>query len=221
MQTPRTAVRVVLVDDHPMVLAGLTAMLSPFPTRVRVVGRAEDNHTARATVDTFDPDVVLLDVRLGRDSGLDLCRAITESNDTIKVVFLSVYDDEQYVFEALRAGASGYLLKQVDGEELVRRIEEVAAGETVVDATLAGRLAASAARLQRGEFWPGAHLGLTQRESEVLALLVSGLSNRAIAQRLVLGEETVKSHLRGLYRKLEVPDRAAAIAVALREGLFR
>jgi DNA-binding NarL/FixJ family response regulator len=90
-----------------------------------------------------------------------------------------------------------------------------------VDTTLAGRLAASAARLQRGEFWPGAHLGLTQRESEVLALLVSGLSNRAIAQRLVLGEETVKSHLRGLYRKLEVPDRSAAIAVALREGLFR
>ena len=110
---------------------------------------------------------------------------------------------------------------RVDGEELVRHIEQVVAGETVVDTTLAGRLAASAARLQRGEFWPGAHLGLTQRESEVLALLVSGLSNRAIAQRLVLGEETVKSHLRGLYRKLEVPDRSAAIAVALREGLFR
>jgi DNA-binding NarL/FixJ family response regulator len=221
MPTPSSPVRVVLVDDHPMVLAGLVAMLSPFPTRVRVVGQAEEARSATRTVATLRPDVVLLDVRLGRDSGLDVCRTLTDSGSDAKVVFLSVYDDEQYVFEALRAGASGYLLKRVDGEELVRRIEEVAAGETVVDATLAGRLAASAARLQRGEFWPGAHLGLTQRESEVLALLVSGLSNRAIAQRLVLGEETVKSHLRGLYRKLEVPDRAGAIAVALREGLFR
>ncbi len=134
------------------------------------------------------------------------------------MVFLSVYDDEQYVFEALRAGAGGYLLKRVDGPELVRRLEEVARGETVVDPTLAGRMAVTAARLTRGEFWPGANRGLTQRESEVLSLLVGGLSNKAIAARLVLSEETVKSHLRALYRKLEVTDRSAAIAVALREA---
>jgi DNA-binding NarL/FixJ family response regulator len=221
MQTPHPPIRVVLVDDHPMVLAGMKAMLSTFDTRVRVVQDADNAARARSVVSTIRPDVVLLDVRLGQDSGLDLCRTLTTSHPDLKVILLSVYDDEQYVYEALRAGASGYLLKRVDGEELVRYIEQVVAGETVVDTTLAGRLAASAARLQRGEFWPGAHLGLTQRESEVLALLVSGLSNRAIAQRLVLGEETVKSHLRGLYRKLEVPDRSAAIAVALREGLFR
>ncbi len=221
MHAARSPVRVVLVDDHPMVLAGLVAMLGPFGRRIRVVGRAQDAPSALTTVAALRPEVVLLDVRLGPASGLDVCRQLTEQGDGVRVVFLSVYEDDQYVFEALRAGASGYLLKRVDGEELVRRIEEVAAGETVVDATLAGRLATTAARLHRGEFWPGAHLGLTQRESEVLALLVSGLSNRAIAQRLVLGEETVKSHLRGLYRKLEVADRAAAIAVALREGLYR
>ncbi|HEX2313427.1 MAG TPA: response regulator transcription factor [Thermomonospora sp.] len=214
-------VRVVLVDDHEMILAGLQAMLAGFPGRVRVVGQAGDSREAVRLVTALRPDVVLLDVRLGPESGLDLCRDLTAHSPGSRVVFLSVYDDEQYVFEALRAGAGGYLLKRVDGLELVRRLEEVAQGETVVDPTLAGRMAASAARLNRGEFWPGANRGLTQRESEVLSLLVAGLSNRAMASRLVLSEETVKSHLRALYRKLEVTDRSGAIAVALREGLFR
>jgi DNA-binding NarL/FixJ family response regulator len=214
-------VRLVLVDDHEMILAGLQAMLAGFTGRVRVVGQAGTVRDAARLVATLRPDIVLLDMRLGPDSGLDLCRTLTTSAPDSRVVFLSVYDDEQYVFEALRAGASGYLLKRVDGPELVRRLEEVVRGETVVEPTLAGRMAASAARLNRGEFWPGANRGLTQRESEVLSLLVSGLSNRAIAGRLVLSEETVKSHLRALYRKLEVSDRSAATAFALREGLFR
>ena len=214
-------VRVVLVDDHEMILAGLQAMLSGFTGRVRVVGQAAEPSEATRLITSLRPDIVLLDVRLGQHSGLDLCRALSASAPDSRVVFLSVYDDEQYVFEALRAGAAGYLLKRVDGIELVRRLEEVSVGETVVDPTLAGRMAASAARLNRGEFWPGANRGLTQRESEVLSLLVGGLSNRAIAARLHLSEETVKSHLRTLYRKLEVTDRSAAITVALREGLFR
>jgi DNA-binding NarL/FixJ family response regulator len=214
-------VRVVLVDDHEMILAGLQAMLAGFTGRVRIVGQASNPTAATRLVTLLRPDVVLLDVRLGAHSGLDLCRNLSTTTPESRVVFLSVYDDEQYVFEALRAGAAGYLLKRIDGLELVRRLEEVTGGETVVDPTLAGRMAASAARLNRGEFWAGAQRGLTQRESEVLSLLVSGLSNRAIAGRLHLSEETVKSHLRTLYRKLEVTDRSAAIATALREGLFR
>ncbi|MCP2335740.1 response regulator [Actinomadura rupiterrae] len=214
-------VRVVLVDDHEMILAGLSAMLAGFAGRVRVVGQAGTGAEAARLVTALRPDVALLDVRLGPESGLDVCRTLTGLVPETRVVFLSVYDDEQYVFEALRAGAGGYLLKRVDGPELVRRLEEVARGETVVDPTLAGRMVVTAARLTRGEFWPGADRGLTQRESEVLSLLVTGLSNRAIATRLVLSEETVKSHLRALYRKLEVTDRSAAVAVALREGLFR
>jgi DNA-binding NarL/FixJ family response regulator len=185
------------------------------------VGQAGNPTEATRLVTSLRPDVVLLDVRLGTHSGLDLCRNLSTTIPESRVLFLSVYDDEQYVFEALRAGAAGYLLKRIDGLELVRRLEEVTGGETVVDPTLAGRMAASAARLNRGEFWPGAHRGLTQRESEVLSLLVAGLSNRAIAGRLHLSEETVKSHLRTLYRKLEVTDRSAAIATALRERLFR
>ncbi|MGK5555548.1 response regulator [Actinomadura kijaniata] len=214
-------VRVVLVDDHEMILAGLTAMLAGFAGRVRVVGQAGTSADAARLVAALRPDVVLLDVRLGPESGLDVCRTLTGLAPESRVVFLSVYDDEQYVFEALRAGAGGYLLKRVDGPELVRRLEEVARGEVVVDSTLAGRMAVTAARLRRGEFWPGADRGLTQRESEVLSLLVGGLSNKAIAARLVVSEETVKSHLRTLYRKLAVADRSAAVALALREGLYR
>jgi DNA-binding NarL/FixJ family response regulator len=214
-------VRVVLIDDHEMVLQGLKAMLARFAGRVRVVGEASDAETAERLVAALDPDIVLCDVRLRGASGLDLTRRLVERDPDRRVVLLSVYDDEQYLYQALRAGAVGYLLKRVNGEELVGYLEQVNSGETVVDATLAGRAAASAARLQRGEFWPGARLGLSHRESEVLALVVAGLSNKAIAGRLVVGDETVKSHVRSIYRKLDVSDRAGAVAVALREGIFQ
>jgi DNA-binding NarL/FixJ family response regulator len=214
-------VRVVLVDDHEMVLEGLKAMLARFAGRVRVVGQASTAEEAQSVVTALNPDVVLCDVRLRSSSGLDLCRLLTERDPGPRVLLLSVYDDEQYLFQALRAGAAGYLLKRVSGEELVRSLEQVHAGETVVDGTMAGRVASAAARLDSGEFWPGARLGLSQRESEVLGLIVAGLSNRAIASRLVIGDETVKSHTRAIYRKLGVGDRAGAVAAALREGLFR
>jgi DNA-binding NarL/FixJ family response regulator len=212
--------RIVLVDDHEMVLQGLTTILGRFLGRVRVVGQALDADEAQKLAATLNPDIVLCDVRLKGTSGLDLCRKLVERDPAAKVVLLSAYDDEQYLYQAMRVGAKGYLLKQITGEELVRHLERVADGETAIDASLAGRAVSSAARLQGGEFWPGAGLGLTQRESEVLALTVAGLSNRAIAGRLVVGEETIKSHLRSIYRKLEVGDRAGAVTVALREGIF-
>jgi DNA-binding NarL/FixJ family response regulator len=212
----------VLVDDHEMVLEGLKALLGRYAGRVRVVAQSANAEDAERLVAALDPDVVVSDVRLrGSLSGLDLCRRLVERDPARKVVLLSAYDDEQYLFQALRAGAAGYLLKWVDGQDLVRHLERAAEGETVVDPTMAGRAVSSAARLQAGEFWPGARLGLTQRESEVLAYLVAGLSNRAIAAKLVLGEETVKSHVRSIYRKLEVGDRTGAVATALREGIFR
>ncbi len=219
MSGPRR--RVVLVDDHEMVRAGLKSMLSRFPDDVRVVGEAATAAEGFSVVPGLLPDVVLTDVRIGADSGLDLCRRLTAAQCASRVLFLTVYDDEQYLYQALRVGVVGYLLKRVDGAELVRHLLRAADGHIVIDETLAGRAATSAARLQAGEFWPGARLGLSQRESEVLALAVTGMSNRAIAARLVIGDETVKSHISSVYRKLEVRDRAGAVAVAMREGLFR
>ncbi len=216
-----TPVRVVLVDDHEIVRQGLKAMLARHAGEARVVGEAATVAEALSVVETFGPDVVLTDLRLGAASGLDLVRHLLSRCPGTRVVVLTVYDDEQYVYQALRAGAAGYLLKRVGGAELVRHLAEVVAGQVVIDPTLAGRLAASAARLHHGEFWPGAHLGLSQRESEVLALIVAGLSNRAIAARLTVGEETVKSHASSVYRKLGVGDRTAAVATAIREGIYQ
>jgi DNA-binding NarL/FixJ family response regulator len=214
-------VRLVLVDDHAMVIEGLKAMLGGFQSRVRVVGQAVGVERAVKVIDSLDPDVVLCDVRMQGSSGLDLCLALRQRDPERKIVMLSVYDDEQYLFQALRVGAAGYLLKSINSDELVRQLECVRNGETAIDSGLAARAVDTAARLQRDEFWPGARHGLTQRESEILSYMVTGLSNRGIAKKLVIGDETVKSHLRSIYRKLAVSDRTSAVATALREGIYQ
>jgi DNA-binding NarL/FixJ family response regulator len=213
-------IRLFLVDDHEVVLEGLRSMLASQRDRVQILGATTNPADAVELVAQLEPDVVLLDVRLKGASGLDLSERLLARLPRLKVVFFTVYDDEQYLYQALRMGAAGFLLKTTTGPELVDHLTRVMEGEVAVDPALAGRVAMTAARLQSGEFWPGARLGLTQRESEVLGLMVRGLSNRAIAQRLYIGEETVKSHSHSIYRKLEVPDRAQAIATALREGIF-
>lgn len=217
----KQVIRLVMVDDHEMVLHGVKAMLAHFVENIDVVGTATNVDGAMSLVTTERPDVILCDIRLGRESGLDLCKQVKAASPDTHVVFLTVYEDEQYLYQALRVGASGYILKRVDGAELVTHLGRVMEGDVVIDPALAGRIALSAARLNAGEFWPGAHLGLTQRESEVLALLVANHSNKGIAAKLVVSEDTVKTHIRGLYRKLGVSDRGGAVAVALREGLFR
>jgi DNA-binding NarL/FixJ family response regulator len=214
-------VRLVLVDDHEMVIEGLKAMLAAFEDRVQVVGQAVGAERALSVIDELDPDIVLCDVRMQGASGLDLCLQLRESDPKRKVVMLSVYDDEQYLFQALRVGASGYLLKSISSDELVRQLEFVHGGETAIDPGMAARAVDTAARLSRDEFWPGARQGLTQRESEILSFVVNGLSNRAIATKLVIGDETVKSHLSSIYRKLGVSDRTGAVATALREGIYQ
>lgn len=214
-------VRIVLVDDHEMVIEGLKAMLATYADRVAVVGQAVGAERAVGVVADLRPDIVLCDVRMQGASGLDLCLQLRGRDPDQKVVMLSVYDDEQYLFQALRVGASGYLLKSISSDELVRQLESAHRGQTAIDPGMAARAVDTAARLQRDEFWPGARQGLTQRESEILSLVVTGLSNRGVANKLVIGEETVKTHLRSIYRKLGVGDRAGAVATALREGIYQ
>ncbi|MGH3686886.1 MAG: response regulator [Pseudonocardiaceae bacterium] len=220
-RSSRGPLRVVVVDDHQMVLDGLRAMLAAYATQVEIVGEVTDPELALKIITGQEPDITLLDVRLRGSSGLDLCAEIRQRQPGCKVVFLTVYDDEQYLYQALRLGAAGFLLKRVRGAELVDHLQRIHQGEVLIDPSLATKVAMSVAHLRGGEFWPGASLGLTQRESEVLALMVAGLSNRAIAGRLTVSEETVKTHARGIYRKLDVPDRSGAVAAALREGVFQ
>jgi DNA-binding NarL/FixJ family response regulator len=216
-----TPVRLVLVYDHELVIEGLKAMLAAFGDRVEVVGQAVGAERALGVIEQLNPDIVLCDVRMQGSSGLDLCSDLRNRQSDRKVVMLSVYDDEQYLFQALRVGASGYLLKSISSDELVRQLEFVHRGETAIDPSMAARAVDTAARLQRDEFWPGARQGLTQRESEILSYVVNGLSNKGIANKLVIGDETVKTHLRSVYRKLGVNDRTGAVATALREGIYQ
>ncbi|ADU00988.1 MULTISPECIES: response regulator [Mycolicibacterium] len=204
-------VRIVLVDDHEMVIEGLKAMLAAFADRVCVVGQSVGADQVMGVVTDLDPDIVLCDVRMQGSSGLDVCQQLRRRDPDRKIVMLSVYDDEQYLFQAMRVGASGYLLKSISSEDLVEQLESVHSGKTAIDPTMAARAVE----------WPGARQGLTQRESEILALVVNGLSNRAIAAKLIIGDETVKTHLSSIYRKLGVSDRTAAVATALREGIFQ
>ncbi|MDP9208343.1 MAG: response regulator transcription factor [Actinomycetota bacterium] len=220
MSAPDRPIRVVVVDDHRVVREGLRAMLDGVG-ELEIVAEAEDVEGALAAIASARPDVVLLDVRLQRSSGLDACRMIIQRHPDVRVVFLTMYEDEQYVFEALRAGGRGYMLKKVSPEEIVRVLEAVRDGEVVVDPALGGKIALRAAAALSGSDWPGARLGLTAREGEVLAHLVKGLDNRAIGHALYITEDTVKSHLKAIFRKLGVRDRGQAVAVALREGLAR
>lgn len=217
---PVDRVRVFLVDDHQVILDGVDAMLQRYADRIVIVGTAHRVDEALERIPTSGANVVLTDLRLRGDSGVALCGELASRLPDLAVVFFTVNEDEQYLHQALQVGARGYLLKQTSGEDLVRHLEEVVAGEIVIDPTMMERVSALSGRLASGEFWPGAHLGLSQRESEVLGLVVRGLANRAIAQELIVGEETVKSHISSIYRKLDVRDRSQAVAVALREGVF-
>lgn len=202
-----------------MVREGLKAMLRD--TRVDIVGEAEDSAQALTEIASKDPQAVLLDIRLRGESGLEACRQIVERYPELAVVFLTVYEDEQYVFEALRAGAKGYLLKRASASDIVKVLEQVLSGDTIIDPALTGKIARAASNVRPGHVWPGAELGITQRESEVLREMVDGLNNRAVAEKLVISEDTVKTHVRALFRKLGVTDRSQAVSVALRQGFFR
>ncbi|MGH9201055.1 MAG: response regulator, partial [Vicinamibacterales bacterium] len=200
-ETPRettpveSPIRVGIIDDHRMIREGLRTMLRE-QERVQIVGEAEDEAGAIRMITDAAPEVVLLDIRLRGTSGLDVCRRIREEFPDVRVIFLTVYEDEQYVFEALRAGASGYILKKVGDDDLVKVIEAVHAGEVFVDPALTGQVALRAA--SRSLSWAEARFGLSPREAEVLQLMTQGLSNHKIAEKLFISEETVKSHVRAV-----------------------
>lgn len=211
-------IRIGIVDDHGMVREGLRTMLRAKPS-VEIVGEAEDQVGALRMVDERTPEVVLLDIRLRGASGLDTCRMINQRFADVKVIVLTVYEDEQYIFEALRAGARGYILKKIGDEDLVKVIQSVRSGEIFVDPALTGQLALRAA--SRSHSWAEAKFGLSARQAEVLELVTQGLSNQGIGERLFISEETVKSHVRAILRKLGVADRTQAVSFALREGLVK
>lgn len=205
-------VRVVIVDDHPVVRAGLRHLLATQPD-FDVVGEAEDGRTAIDLILARSPDVALLDLQMPGLGGVGVLTEVARHSTPTALLVLTTYDTDADIFEAIDAGAAGYLLKDTPAERLFEAIRAASRGEPALAPRVAGRLMAELRREQ-----PDA---LTQRELDVLVLAADGHTNRQIARRLHIGEATVKSHLVHVYRKLDVDDRTHAVTVALHQGLIR
>jgi DNA-binding NarL/FixJ family response regulator len=208
-------IRVVLVDDHPVVLGGLRALLDSLPD-FEVVGTATDGEAGVREVVLTRPDVVLMDIRMPGIDGLEATRRIRESANGVAVLVLTMFDDDDTVFGAMRAGAQGYLLKGADQAEIDRAIRAVVAGEAIFSPGVAQRvLGYFAAPPPVADQFPE----LTAREREVLDLMAAGERNQVIADRLFLSPKTVANHISSIFVKLAVADRSAAIVRARRGGL--
>lgn len=214
-------IRVLVVDDEPLVRSGLRAVLAAEPD-VEVVGEAEDGADVPAAVRAGEPTVVLMDVRMPRIDGIAATEKLVAGDRAPKVLVVTTFENDSYVYDALRAGASGFLLKRARPEEIVQAVRTVAAGESLLFPDAIRRLVgshrrhggtgdaadAAARRLQR----------LTDREGEVLRLMAQGLSNAEIAARMYLGVETVKTHVGNVLTKLGVRDRTQAVVAAYQGG---
>jgi DNA-binding NarL/FixJ family response regulator len=214
-------VRVLLVDDDDLMRAGLRSVLSSDET-IEVVGEASDGHAAIESARTLTADVVLMDVRMPGLDGIAATRELLAVQPEARVVILTTFEQDDYIFGALNAGASGFLLKRTRPEELIAAVHTVAAGEallspsvtrTVIERTAQQPTPDTSARDRLGE--------LTQREREVLTLIAHGLSNGEIAAALVVEESTVKTHVKRILRKLRLRDRVHAVIFAYESGLAR
>jgi DNA-binding NarL/FixJ family response regulator len=203
---------VVLVDDQRVVREGLASLLGLLPD-IDVLATASDGLEAIALVESLRPDVVLMDLRMPRCDGVEATRRLRERAPASKVIVLTTYADDHSVLEALRAGARGFLTKDAGAEEIERAIAAVVRGEAAIDPAVQHHLVEAVAAKSELPH------GLTPREAEVLTLIAQGLSNAEIAERLVVSEATVKSHINHVFTKTGVRDRAQAVSYAYRHGL--
>jgi two-component system, NarL family, nitrate/nitrite response regulator NarL len=214
MTRPTADVTVVVGDDHPVYREGVVRVLKESGT-IRVVAEAADGRAALEAIREHRPDVALVDYKMPGLDGLDVVRAVERDSLPTRVIVLSAFDDAALVYQALAAGASGYLTKEANREEIAAAVARCARGERYVPAQLAGSLAGEVHQRARGE----AAL-LSPREFEVVRMIAEGLSVPQMAQRLHLAPTTVRTHVQNLYEKLGVSDRGAAVAEAMRRRLL-
>ncbi|MEU8521948.1 response regulator transcription factor [Streptomyces sp. NBC_01216] len=215
-------VRVLIVDDQMMVREGFSVLLGAMPD-IEVVGEAVNGREAIAQVAALRPDVVLMDIRMPEVNGIEATREIVAADADAKVLVLTTFDLDEYVYQALRAGASGFLLKDASARQLAEGVRVVAAGEALLAPTVTKRLITEFARAAETPREPtAAQVGdLTERETEVLVLIAQGLSNAEIADRLVVAESTIKTHVSRVLVKLGLRDRTQAAVFAYEAGLVR
>jgi DNA-binding NarL/FixJ family response regulator len=212
------SIRVLLCDDQDVVCDGLRAILAGAPD-CEVVGAASDGARVLPLIEQVRPDVVLMDLKMPVLNGVQATREITARFPGVRVLVLTTHDGDEWVYDAIRAGAAGYILKDTPRERLLDAVRDAAAGRTPVDPGVAGKLFASVADALPKSPDPHWLRRLSEREREVLALLAHGLSNADIAARLYLSEGTVRNYVSGLLAKLGVADRTQAAVLALRHGL--
>ncbi len=214
-------IRVLIADDHPLFRSGVRDRLAETNHGIEVVGEADDGQQAVDLVERLDPHVVLMDIAMPHVNGIEATRRIKDHRPDVSIIILTVYDDEQYIFALLEAGAAGYLLKTVGASELAQAIRQVHEGESV--------LSPSVARKVLGRFAPPPGLPshqkasdlLSEREREILRLAAKGIGNRDIAQELTLSIRTVQNHLSRIFDKLGVASRTEAVVYGLRHGWLR
>ena len=207
---------VLVVDDHPLFLDGMRSLLHSLPD-VHLVAEATTGTEAVELVAEHQPDVVVMDLHMPDLSGIEATRQIVQAHPHVGVLVLTMFEDDDSIFAAMRAGARGYLLKGAMQEEIVRAIQAVAGGEAIFGPSIAKRVIEYFARPARTR--TPAFPSLTEREREVLDLIAAGQSNRSIAKRLFLSDKTVRNHVSNIFAKLQVADRAEAIVRAREAGL--
>ena len=211
-------IRALLVDDQSMVRAGLRMLLSREPD-IEVVGEATNGHEAVAQAARFHPHVVLMDIRMPELDGLEATRRILAADPSARVLVVTTFNLDEYVYEGLRVGASGFVLKDDPPEQLIAAVRTIAGGEALLSPSVTRRVIQEFTRVHR-QAAPKAVDTLTSRELEVFRLITQGLSNAEIGRQLFISDTTVKTHVTRLLQKLELRDRAQAIVLAYQTGLF-
>jgi len=214
-------IRVVIAEDHALVRQGTKQLLERYPD-IEVIGEAADGEEAIAIVKSLRPNVVIMDVRMPRLSGIEATRKIKEEWPDVAILVLTAHDDDEYVFALLDAGANGYLLKTAEVEELVKAIRAVHAGQPALDPLVTRKVVS---QFMSGKSLPdvmsqvGNEMdGLTGREMEVLQMVGQGLTNKEVAQRLFISDRTVQAHLSNVFSKLQVTSRTEAVMLGIRKG---
>ena len=214
-------IRVLVVDDHALFRRGLQMVLEQEPD-IEVVGEASDGAEAVEQAESTLPDIVLMDVRMPRRSGIEACTAIHTAVPSARIIMLTISDEEADLYEALKAGAMGYLLKEISIEEVATAIRAVHGGQSLISPSMASKLITEFASMSRRsedrQQLPTPKL--TDREMEVLKLVAKGLNNRDIAKQLFISENTVKNHIRNILEKLQLHSRMEAVVYAVREKLL-
>jgi len=210
-------IRIIIVDDHEIVRIGMRSLLEQYP-QYEVVSEAGNAKEAVEQVQTFNPDIVLMDIRLPGKSGIDACEEIKRITPDTKVIMLTSYAEDEMLFSAIKAGASGYVLKQIDSEGLIKSLEAVSRGEASLDPAVTQRVFQEVRKAVKEEE-AASFVNLSQQEKMVLKLVSEGKTNREIAQALYLGEGTVRNYVSSILSKLGVSNRAEAAAYAVEHNL--